>query len=94
MPVVFADTGDEEEVEEEELEEEHTEDERETGFTGLFRHPQDSVDEGDFTEEREQRLIVSLTRDHDNPILWQAQCIALWRQICDAAAEMNAENPG
>ncbi|MCP4549552.1 MAG: hypothetical protein GY835_24105, partial [bacterium] len=82
-------------MEEEELVEETAGEETDQmgGFVGLFRHPHDPVDEGDFDEEREQRLVVSLTQHDNNPVTWQAQCIALWRQIVEAAAETNADHP-
>ncbi len=60
MPVdIFAGSVEDEEREEEELVEETdgSEAEQTAGFIGRFRHPQDSVDEGDFTNEREQRLL-------------------------------------
>ncbi len=51
------------------------------------------MDEGDFDDEKEHRLIISLTEHHDNPIVWQAQCIALWRQLVEAAADTNSQHP-
>ncbi len=53
-----------------------------------------SVDEEDFDEAAEQRLIMSLSQTDGNPVIWQAQCIAMWKQLVEAAAEMNAEHPG
>ncbi len=51
------------------------------------------MDEGDFDDEKEQRLIISLTEHQDNPVVWQAQCIALWKQLVEAAAENNSQHP-
>ncbi len=60
---------------------------------GFFQHPQDPVDEGDFDDDKEQKLIVSLTVQHDRPILWRAQCITIWKQLMETAAEANQLDP-
>ncbi len=96
MLAIFA-MGEEEEELEEEVLIEVDEAEQPAAATmpaiGWFRHPQDPVDEGDFDDDKEQRLIVSLTQHHDSPVIWQAQCIALWKQLVEAAAEANLQNP-
>ncbi len=60
---------------------------------GLFQHPLDPVDEGDFDNDKEQKLIVSLTRHHEDQSLWHAQCITIWADIVDAAAKANQADP-
>ncbi|MCP4545843.1 MAG: hypothetical protein GY835_05175, partial [bacterium] len=59
---------------------------------GFFQHPQDPVDEGDFDDDKEQKLIVSLTRHHERPIMWHAQCITIWKQLVETAAEANQQD--
>ncbi len=90
MPTIF---GDQEEQEELEEEEQREMDGAEPRFIGLFRYLDELVDEGDIVEDREQRLIVSLTECRDNPAIWQAQCIALWKRLVEAAAETNSQYP-
>ncbi len=36
---------------------------------------------------------MSLTEHHDDPVIWQAQCITLWKQLVEAAAETNSQHP-
>ncbi len=36
---------------------------------------------------------MSLTQQQDNPAIWQAQCIAIWRQLVEETAKSNTENP-
>ncbi len=73
-PEIFADqTGDEGWAMEQVLpdyEEEEDEQERIViqPAARFFQNPLDPVDEGDFDEDREQKLIVSLTRHHEHPV--------------------------
>ncbi len=60
---------------------------------GFFQNLLDPVDEGDFDDEKEERLVVSLTVQHERPIVWRAQCIQLWQQLVDTAATANQMDP-
>ncbi len=51
------------------------------------------MDEGDFDDESELRIITALTRQHPNTVIWQAECIAVWKQLVEAAAESNHKHP-
>ncbi len=42
------------------------------------------VDEGDFDNEVELQIITALTQHHPNPVAWQAECIAVWKQLVEA----------
>ncbi len=60
---------------------------------GFFQHLQDPVDEGDFDDDKEQKLIVSLTLHHEHLIVWRAQCIMIWKQLVEATAQVNQQDP-
>ncbi len=83
MPPIFLEHTEEEEPEAEDVVEM---DESEQPEADLID------DEGEFDEDREHKLIVSLTHHHNSPIAWWAQCITLWRQIAETAAEVNQLN--
>ncbi len=51
------------------------------------------MDEGDFDDESELQIITALTRQHPNPAVWQAECIAIWKQLVEAVAETNRQHP-
>ncbi len=92
MPPVFVETEELEELEEDLTEPDEVERQPAQAIS-MFLHPQDAVDEGDFDDAKVQRLIVSLTQHHDSMVIWQAQCIAIWQQLVEAAAKTNSQNP-
>ncbi len=51
------------------------------------------VDEDDFDDAAEKQMIAALSQSADNPMAWQAECIVIWRQFVEAAAEFNRMHP-
>ncbi len=43
--------------------------------------------------EKELQIITALTLHHPNLVAWQAECIAVWKQLVEAAAESNCKHP-
>ncbi len=59
----------------------------------MFAHPTDPVDEDDFDDAAEQRIIAALTESDHNLMVWQAECIMIWRQLVEAALDYNCRHP-
>ncbi len=89
MPSLFAETEDER-MDREQHEAEEVE--QVVQFRGLFRHLMDAVDDSDFDKNAELRTITSLTALHHNLVAWQAECISVWKQLVEAAAEHNCNH--
>ncbi len=95
LPPVFTEGGMEED---DGLLEDYMEETDEAGpvvvpAAGLFQHPMDPVDEGDFDDAKEQQLIDSLIIHHGYPVMWCAQFITIWKQLVETAAEANQQDP-
>ncbi len=62
-------------------------------FHRHFRHDTEAVDEGDFDNDAELQIITTLTMLTHNLVAWQAECLAVWKQLVEAAAEANRQHP-
>ncbi len=49
----------------------------------------DPMNEEDFDDAAEKQMIMALSQFTENLAAWQAECIIVWRQLVEAAAEFN-----
>ncbi len=96
VPLVF-DANDQQEQQYEAEKKRHADEEQKlkwaAGAFQQFAHPIDPVDDEDFDDTTEKQIIVALSLFAENPVAWQSECIAVWRQLVEAAAEFNRVHP-
>ncbi len=61
---------------------------------GHFHHLTDPLDDGNFDNMAEMRIIAALTELDHNLVAWQSECIVIWRQLVEAVTESNHKHPG